>query len=132
MIRAAAGTVLSVVNYVPFMKVPIVMKITLEFPDGSTSVIQYDFKEGDFHYVEGSSHDAVGNPIPESPAEASGIGSKTYVFPGTPEGSAAGAAQIDNLQKMGINIPYQVFGSSWIIACSNVNGNLPRCTAQPL
>lgn len=131
-IRAAAGTVLSSVNYVPLVKVPIMMLITLSFPDGSTSVISYNFTSQAFEYVEGSSKDAVGNPIPETPLEASGGGSKTYVFPATLPGLAAGSAQILNMQKMGINIPTTVFSSSWTIACSNIVGTLPHCVAQPL
>ncbi|MDE2155261.1 MAG: hypothetical protein KGJ32_05095 [Xanthomonadaceae bacterium] len=132
-IRAAAGTVLNAVNVTPLVKIPITMLVTLRFPDGSTSVISYDFATEAFVYVEGSSKDAVGNPIPETPLEASGGGSKTYVFPATISGLAAGSAQISNLQKMGINIPTTVYTSSWIVACTNIGtGGLPHCVAQPL
>lgn len=132
-VRAAAGTVLNTLNVIPFVKIPLTMLITLRFPDGSTSVISYDFNAEAFVYVEGSSKDAVGNTIPETPLEASGGGSKTYVFPATIPGLEAGSAQISNLQKMGINIPTTVYASSWIIACSNVGaGGLPHCVAMPL
>jgi hypothetical protein len=134
LIRVAADTVMNYYNSTsnPLVKIPVTMLVTLRFPDGSTSVISYDFAAGAFVYVEGSSKDAVGNPIPETPLEASNGGSRTYVFPATISGLAAGSAQISNLQKMGINIPTTVYTSSWIVACSNVGGGLPRCVAQPL
>lgn len=131
-VRAAAGTVLNIVNIVPLVKVPIIMDITLEFPDHSTSVIRYNFNEQKFEYVEGSSKDGVGNPIPETPQEVSGGGSKTYVFPAGPIGEAAGSAQLANLERMGINIPVTVYHSGWMMACSNVANQLPSCQAWPL
>ncbi|UJJ50585.1 MULTISPECIES: hypothetical protein [Rhodanobacter] len=131
-VRAAAGTVLNVVNVVPFVKVPIIMDITLEFPDHSTSVIRYNFNEQKFEYIEGSSKDGVGNPIPETPQEVSGGGSKTYIFPAGPNGAAAGSAQLTNLERMGIRTPVAIYHSGWTLACSNVSNELPRCEAWPL
>lgn len=131
-IRAAIGTLLNTLNMLPLVKVPVVMQVLIKFPDGSTSIVEWDYTIMQYKYVEGSSRDAVGNQIPETPLEASGGGSKTYVFPPTTTGLAAGSQQISNMQKMGINIPTIIYGSSWIIACSNVAGGLPLCKAQPL
>ncbi|HET6807116.1 MAG TPA: hypothetical protein VFH59_16905 [Frateuria sp.] len=131
-IRAAAGTVVFALNAVPFVKVPIVMKNRLHFPDGSTCIIQYDFSSQQFVYVPGSARDAVGNPIPETPLEVSGGGTMNYVFPGTPAGQMAGLDQVAHLQRMNILVKVpSTRGSGWVMACSNINDELPKCVAWP-
>lgn len=130
-LKVAAGILVNDLNALPFIKIPVSVKVRVRFPDGSTSIIDYDFAYGDFKYVPGSSVDGVGNPIPESLSEVAGTGSRTYVFPGTLAGDNAANAQVSNMEKMGLNIPIYHYSGGWILACSNTGGQLPKCTAWP-
>jgi len=131
-VRVNVGSLFNALNLIPLVKVPLVIQVVLHFPDGSTSIVEWDYTSEKFVYVKGSSKDTVGNPIPENLSEVTNGGSTTYVFPASIAGLEAGSQQIINLQKMGINIPTTVYGSSWVLACSNISGNLPHCVAMPL
>jgi len=71
-----------------FKGVPIQTIVTVRFSDGSTIKVSYNGLTNEAAVVEGSALDAVGNPIPATPPEASHI---NFDFTRDPTGRSANA-----------------------------------------
>ena len=130
-LRSAVGVLLNAINATPLIHVPINQQVLLMFPDGSTSIVSFDFSTLTYSYVEGSSKDAVGNPIPETILEVTGGGGKNYLFPASSLGREAGTEQENNLRSMGIGITDEIYPTAWGIACVSSSVAEPVCTVYP-
>lgn len=116
---------------------PVIIQVTMEFNDGSTSKATWNINSNQWEYTLGSSLDAVGNPIPENPSQAVGVNERqNYVYPNTPDGVNAALRAAHNFRNIGLPVNTPVFrsGSNWIVACVRVGGpaGSVSCTGTPM
>lgn len=117
--------------------VPVFIRVTLQFLDGSSSRVVWNVATNQWEYMKGSSRDASGNPIPENPDQAAGGSAnyQNYVFKSTPDGVNAALRQAQNFRNIGLPVGVPVFrnGSNWTVACVRVGGpsGTVSCTASP-
>lgn len=117
--------------------VPVVIRVTLQFPDGSTSRVVWNIDTNQWEYARGASRDAVGNPIPENQDQAVGgtANNQRYIFRSNPEGVNAALRQSQNFDNIGLRVGIPVFrnGSTWTVACVRVGGvnGTVNCTSSP-
>jgi hypothetical protein len=117
--------------------VPVIIRVTLQFPDGSSSRVVWSIITNRWQYERGGSRDALGNPIPENPDQAAGGSAnyQNYVFRSTPNGVNAALRQTQNFRSIGLPVGAPVFrnGSNWTVACVRVGGinGTVNCTATP-
>jgi len=123
-VRTDIATILNVFFNNGLIKTPIQCFVTITFPDGSTSIIQFNTTTQAWTYVANSSKDAYGNPIPETSVEAAGglNSARNYTFPGNANGNFVGNQQIHNMNALGISVDVVNYNDIWVLACTNSAG----------
>jgi len=116
---------------------PVIIDLTLQFSDGSTATWTWDPANERYVYVPGSGKDAIGNPIPESPAQVVGSTDRlNYIFPNTAAGTDALVRQLQNFNNIGVpaGAPVTTSTTGWGEACVRVGGpsGTVSCTPYPL
>ncbi|WP_133125624.1 hypothetical protein [Xanthomonas prunicola] len=121
---------------ITLIKTPFTLSNTIQFPDGSSFMVSWDYQTRQYRYVKGFATDAAGNLIPETTNDAGGgaTGKINYVYPNTAKGMAAGGEMVDHLT--GLNVgwttpPGVPVNNGFIIACASTPSGV-RCTIETL
>lgn len=136
-IRIALAEFVNESTSVVSTKATIVLRDIINFPDGSSIVVDYDTTSHTYKYEVGSARDGAGNPIPTSPQTAVGGPNSSYyqyTYPSTPQGLYAGGEAVDNLNRIGIatRFPSGVqINNGYTIGCA-YGGGVYSCTIVPL
>jgi hypothetical protein len=114
------------------LRSPATITSRVVFPDKSTVMLQYNLITQKQDFIEGSAKDAFGNPIPQTADAAAGLPSasqRDYNYPGTPDGLIQGGSEVENLNRLGIELHFPtgvLINSGYCIACVHIE-NRTHC-----